>query len=395
LKKRLFMTKILIFFSLICMLLINSTSAQQAFRKPGKKTRNQLTQDGTYLKTMFSFETDRFDTVQQPGQEPELVHTYKNDDIIQGIVQPVLEGKVNVFKANYWGGIPQFLDKTNFDLMDTAQILYQFNAGWDTSYIIETDGSMQSLPVYRQVKFGEVSGLFFFESWWLDAKDLRFYKDVIAYQPIREYQAFSQDNPESTEMLKRLVFMVVPELPIEPPKKKKYRLKNFKSLRLNHTYEMNLYNRSYDKYIFREELQTGVRKQEFEEWQYHHFDFYKYFDRENFLIQIIKGILEGKLTVCHPGTERNVMDRAEFIKLLHDIPEGAEYAPQKTITPEQYPLDELNSMVFQEDWYVNQDNLQIYKDVKQLTINRHNRVYDNYTEEFIRETKDPLFTVWF
>ncbi len=89
------------------------------------------------------------------------------------------------------------------------------------------------------------------------------------------------------------------------------------------------------------------------------------------------------------------MDRAEFIKLLHDIPEGAEYAPPKTITPEQYPLDELNSMVFQEDWYVNQDNLQIYKDVKQLTINRHNRVYDNYTEEFIRETKDPLFTVWF
>ena len=394
-KKRLFMTKILIFFSMICMLLINSTSAQQAFRKPGKKTRNQLTQDGTYLKTMFSFETDRFDTVQQPGQEPELVHTYKNDDIIQGIVQPVLEGKVNVFKANYWGGIPQFLEKTNFDLMDTAQILYQFNAGWDTSYIIETDGSMQSLPVYRQVKFGEVSGLFFFESWWLDEKDFRFYKDVIAYQPIREYQAFSQDNPESTEMLKRLVFMVVPEIPIEPQKKKKYRSKKFKALRLNHTYEIKLYNRSYDKYIFREKLQTGVGKQEFEEWQYHHFDFYKYFDRENFLVQIIKGVLGGKLTVCHPGTERNVMDRTEFIKLLHDIPEGAEYAPPKTITPEQYPLDDLNSLVFHEDWYVNHDNLQIYKNVKKLTINRHKRLHDNYTEEFIRETKDPLFTVWF
>jgi len=238
-------------------------------------------------------------------------------------------------------------------------------------------------------------GLFFFESWWLDAKDLRFYKDVIAYQPIREYQALSRDNPESTEIMKRLVFMVVPELPMETAQKKKYRLKNFKALRLNHTYEIKLYNRSYDKYIFREELHTGVGKQEFEEWQYHHFDFYKYFDRENFLVQIIKGILEGKLTVCHPGADRNLMDRDELIRLLHDIPEEADYASPKTITPEQYPLDELNSLVFHEDWYVNQDNLQIYKDVKQLTINRHKRLYDNYTREFIRESVNPLFTVWF
>jgi hypothetical protein len=390
------MTKKLLFFSLICTFLINSVSAQQALRKPGKKTHNQLTQDGTYLKTMFSFETDKIDTIPQVGLEPDLVHIYKNEDIVQGMVIPVLEGKISVYKANYWGGVPQFLEKSSFDLMDTAQILYQFNAGWDTSYIIETDGSMQSMPVYRPVKFGEVSGIFFFESWWLDAKDFRFYKDVIAYQPIREYQALSRDNPESTEMQKRLVFMVVPELPTEiVAQKKKYRLKNFKTLRSDHSYEIKLYNRSYDKYIFREELQTGVGKQEFEEWQYHHFDFYKYFDRENFLVQIIKGILEGKLTVCHPGTEKNVIHKAELIKLLHDIPEGAEFAPPKIITPEQYPLDQLNSLVFHEDWYVNPDNLQIYKDVKGLTINRHRRLYDNYTEEFIRETKAPLFTVWF
>ena len=145
------MTKNLLLFSLICMFLTNSVSGQQAFRKPGRKTRNQLTQDGTYLKTMFTFETDRFDTLRQQGLEPELVPVYRNEDIVQGIILPVLEGDAAAYKANYWGGIPQFLEKSSFDLMDTAQILYQFNAGWDTSYIIETDGSMQSLPVYRQV----------------------------------------------------------------------------------------------------------------------------------------------------------------------------------------------------------------------------------------------------
>lgn len=389
------MSKYLIFLSLTCMFLIDMASAQQGFRKPGRKTQNKLAHDGTYLKTMFTFETKRFDTVPQVGQEPDLLPIYKNEDIVKEIIQPVLEGKVSVYKANFWGGIPQFLEKSSFELMDTAQILYQFNAGWDTSYIIETDGSMKSMPVYRPVKFGEISGLFFFESWWLDAKDFRFYKDVIAYEPIREYQAPSRDNHESTEMMKRLVFMVIPELPLERHQKKKYRSKNFKALRLNHSYEVKLYNRSYDKYIYREELQTGVPKQEFEEWQYHHFDFYKYFDRENFLIQIIKGILEGKLTVCYPGPEKNIMDQAELIKLLHDIPEGAEYTPPSNITPEQYPVDELNSLLFLEDWYVNEDNLQIYKDVKQLTINRHKRLYDNYTGEFIREAIAPLFTIWF
>jgi hypothetical protein len=163
----------------------------------------------------------------------------------------------------------------------------------------------------------------------------------------------------------------------------------------DYKYEVKLYNRSYDQYIFREELQTGVGKQEYEEWQYHNFDFYKYFDQDKFLEQIITGILEGKLTVCHPGTDRKLMEREKFISLLHDIPEEADYDPPNAITPEQYPLDELNSLIFHEDWYVNQDNLQIYKDVIKLTINRHKRQHDKYTGEFIRESVNPLFTVWF
>lgn len=389
------MKKQLFFLSLTSVFLINCVSGQQTFQKPGRKTRNQLTPEGTYLKTMFTFGTVRYDTVPSHGPEPALVPVYMNEDIIREIIQPVLEGKVSVYKSNYWGGIPQFLERSTFDLTDTTQILYQFNAGWDTSYMIETDGSMQAFSIYRQVRTGEISGLFFFESWWLDAKSHRFYKDVIAYQPIREYQTISRDDPETTETMKRLVFMVIPELPMPTPRKKKYRSKDFTLLRSDYHYEVNLYNKSYDQYIFREELQTGVGKQEYEAWQYHQFDFYKYFDRDKFLEEIINGILEGNLTVCHPGSDRKLMERAELISLLHDIPEEADYDPPGTISPEQYPLDELNSLIFHEDWYLNPDNLQIYKDIKQLTVNRHKRQYDNYTGEFIRESVHPLFTVWF
>ena len=390
-----YMIKHGITFSLICLCFLNPVNGQQTFQKPGKKTRNQLTQEGAYLKTMFTFDAESVDTVPQAGMEPDLVPRYRNMDFVQGIVKPLLEGSATVYKANYWGGVPQFLEKTSFDLMDTSQILYQFNAGWDTSYLIETDGSMQSLPVYKKVNYSEISGIFFFESWWLDARDSRLYKDVIAYQPIREYQAISQDNPETMATQRRLVCMVIPELPMVPVKKMKYRSRDFRPLRLGHTYTMKLYNKSYDQYIYREELQSGVRKQEFEEWQYHHFDFYRHFDRDNLLSQIITAIMDGTLTASYPGAERAVMDRLTLVNLLHDIPEEAEFDPPDVITPEQYPLDELNSVEFHEDWYVNPDNLQIYKDVKKITINRHKKLHDNYTGEFIRETVTPLFAIWF
>ena len=107
------MTKYLIMSGLICALFLNSVCGQQTFRKPGRKSRNQLTQEGTYLKTMFTFEVDRFDTVPLPGREPELVPLYRNEDVVRKIIQPVLEGNATVYKSNYWGGIPQFLKKTS------------------------------------------------------------------------------------------------------------------------------------------------------------------------------------------------------------------------------------------------------------------------------------------
>ena len=102
------MIKTLLLISLISLSLINPVTGQQTFRKPGKKTRNQLTLEGAYLKTMFTFETTRMDTVPQAGMDPDLVPVYRNEDIVQGIVQPLLEGRITAYKANYWGGIPSF-----------------------------------------------------------------------------------------------------------------------------------------------------------------------------------------------------------------------------------------------------------------------------------------------
>ena len=99
----------------------------------------------------------------------------------------------------------------------------------------------------------------------------------------------------------------------------------------------------------------------------------------------------------------------EGIKILQNLPEenlddelgdagtgGTGFPdPVTRLTPEDYPLSDLNSIRFHEDWYINPGNLQIYKDVRGITINRHESLIDNYTGDFIQGSVKSLFTVWF
>jgi len=58
-------------------------------------------------------------------------------------------------------------------------------------------------------------------------------------------------------------------------------------------------------------------------------------------------------------------------------------------------LFDLNSVIFHENWYIHPGNLQIYKEVKAITINRTETLIDQYTGEFIQGSVEPLFSVWF
>jgi hypothetical protein len=383
---------------------IQNAAAQETFPKPPRRFQNELAVPGSYLKTIYNFSPTRYDTVPQSGPDPLLLARYQDDRLIPLIFDAVLSNRISVYNPNFWGSVPQLIEKENYEKFDTLKVLNYLSAGWDTSLMIDRDGSMETIPEYREIPYEEISGLFFYESWWLDQKSNRLFKDVHAYLPIREYLASVYEGYENTEIRKRLLFMILPDWSTGSEKPVKYRPKDFQLLWKNIDYRVELYNKPYNRYLYREEEYGEISKLEYNQWQYHFFDFYRYFDANLFLEKIINGILTGKLKASKhgqdaskPGQDASPLNQDEFLKLLRNLPEGPGFKDlqDSVMLSENYPLTDLNSIVFHEDWYINPENLQIYKDVKGITVNRHENRYDNYTGEFIQGTVNPLFTVWF
>ena len=150
--------------------LILQLPAQESPKKPARRSDNQLNINGSLLKTTFFFTPSSYDTIFQSGPDPILVAKYSEKDLIPIIFEAVFDGGISVYDPNYWGTLPQLLERKSHEKFDTMQILSYLSAGWDTSYMIENDGSMKEVPEYKEISYDEVGGLFFYESWWLDSK---------------------------------------------------------------------------------------------------------------------------------------------------------------------------------------------------------------------------------
>jgi hypothetical protein len=382
---------------------------QSDFTPPPRRIVNLLDTEGPYVKTIYSFKPAGYDTLKQPGQEPFLVPKYNNDNLIPIIFDAVLSKRIKVYDPNFWGTIPQFIQKGVYDEFDTTRILDYLDAGWDTSLMINQKGEMDQIIEYRNIPYDELSGLFFFESWKLDDKRGKLYKDVLAYFPIREYATSVYDGYENTEIRRRLLFMINPRWSYGKEKRIRLKPREFMPVQQSIQYEVKLYNKSYHLYLYRENDFGRITDSEYNQWQYHTFDFYRHFDPDLFLEKIISGVLEGTFRAYPPGDTEKTLKLDEFIRLLGpqkewigitDNEDTVKIEPrlhssELVLFPEDYPLSELNSITFHENWYINPENLMIYKDVNGITIHRTEEVYDQYTGDFIRETEKPLFTIWF
>ena len=367
--------------SAVVLLPLNS---QPHFDKPAKRNKNLLPDPGVFLKTEFNLSKNNMSSSESPIQ---------NDFIIPYLFDAVIHKGHKVYNPNFWGSVPLFLQKGDYETIDTTLILKYMNAGLDTSFMVDESGNWKPFPEYRQMNLQEISGLFFFESWWMDSKSHKLCKDIIAYFPVRQSLLPSGEQNQEPEQMKRLVFLILPDKNYDPKAKKKYKPSDFMLLKSGLEYTVSLYNRSYDKYIFHEEYESGVKQGEYEAWQYHHFDFYRYFKPENLLNSIITAVLEGDLPAY--GEDNATLSRNEFIqKIMVDVADSSR-EPDAGSLSGLFPIDEMNELIFKEDWYIDPDNLLIYKDVKSVTVIRKSQQYDSYTKEFIREISAPAFTVKF
>ena len=120
---------------------------------------------------------------------------------------------------------------------------------------------------------------------------------------------------------------------------------------------------------------------EFNEWEYHTFDFYRDFNADRFLEEIISLTLDGRFKAEDPSIPGKILTNREILAKVSDIQNN------------EIRYDNLNSVAFNEDWYFNPDSMYILKKVNSITIFRHEYQFDEYTGDLLRVLKTPLITV--
>lgn len=363
-------------------LLYSLTFFQQSFsqfisEKVLAKAENDLARTETALKYIYSFPVIRTDVRMNTTGQKVDIPVYDNEALTGPVMKQVLAGKIPVYDPNFWGDVYDIRNLTTANLTDTSQILKYMDAGRDSALIIDESGNISWLEQYTQPDFDEISGIFFMEKWLLNARLKVFYKDIIAYLPIRDY--YESDEDLNLHKKRRLLFMVVPpETFSEDSRKDKTRKTgDYELIYRDLSCEMNLYNKPYSDYLYRNELDNKISQDEYEEWEYHHFDFFRHFDRDYFIQQLISSVQRGELKAYRPDDPSTILTANEVEQL--------------SLTPRT----EINSVIFHEDWYLSRKDLDLEKVVRDLVLVRHVNEYDSYTGELIRVRKDPLAVIRF
>jgi hypothetical protein len=359
------------------------TFSQSSGKFSGMNENNGLLPGNSYIKYIYEFpyETHHiFYSERFPDLE---IRKFLNSDLIQPVFNKIFREGFQVSDPNYRGSVEDLIRSGAPAPIDTNLIMLYMHAGWDTAFSINNSNQITAIPVYTPPDYSEISGLFFFEKWYLNPDKGFLNKEVIAYLPIRDYWDEYELEEDQLVKLKRLLFMVYQGS--EDAKTKKSRIKSgysgYQHIYHGITSTLNLYNRPYYEYIHRDELTHGVSDEEYSEWEYHTFDFYKNFYAEEFLKIIIGLTLDGRFKAEDPDSPGKFLTREEILEKI-SWDDGHDFR-----------YDNLNSVIFNEDWYFNPASLRIIKKVNSITIMKHEYQYDDYTGDFLKILKIPLFTV--
>ncbi len=364
------------FFSLI------SAYTQATGNISGRDSKNALLPDKCYIKYIYEFPYESkpfFYSERFPDLE---TRSYLNTDLIVPLFSEILKDGARVSDPNWWGSIKELVNQSKPAAIDTNLILKYIHAGWDTAFSIDENNLITASPFYKSHDYSQISGLFFFESWYLNPRKGFLSKEVVAYFPIYEYWDESALEQGEQAKLKRLVCMIY-QGEQNPNKTKRYMRSpgsgGYRLLYRDVRYELNLYNRPYNFYLHRDQNVTSDN--EYNEWEYHTFDFYKDFNAERFLESIIDLTLKGRFIAEDPARPGKILTKDEILEMVSD---KQDYKTR---------FDEMNSVIFDEDWYFKPESLFILKKVNSITILKHVYQFDDYTGDFLRILKIPLMTV--
>lgn len=277
-------------------------------------------------------------------QETEIFSTISQETISDMIVSKTLNGSVKAYDA-----IERDQELSSAEINDIIGTTYDTLA----EVSLKTFDTVMSVQK-RTFDNSELQRLLFEESWSFNKEAFSFIKNVESYSPIRLF--YRENDTLKKELLKQMLYWYS----FDDSQKDK---KDLTLLTENVTYEFGLYNNTNPAWL--ESLSPS-----------------------RFVDILLDKVLEEGYPAYDFFSESNKQLSVEEIKenlgetienYFIENPNTGEYDTVQ-VKSNFYP-DELMSVIFIEDWYIDKDNLKIYKFVKKIAPVRQYTSFDEKGEE--------------
>lgn len=281
-----------------------------------------------------------------------------NIDFTKVVFDKVLAGKVKVYENT----------EANVYNIDTAPIPMEINdleskLGMHIQTINYTDdkGNEVTQKIKLDLVPEEITEVGFIEEWQLNADGFLFTKNVLAYNFVREYL-----KEESNEKRKLLTFTIIPNLDtIDRPEWQ---------LVCSKAYEVKI-----EAVTLNEIIEYGKVKQEFWNTGNSIFNYRNPFWNSHTYTTLVDALFnnveEGKVNTFDFNTKETISyseieDRmgATEMTITYQNEEGDEVT--QTIKPDLI-AKEIKSLIFIEDWYIEENSLALRKEIKGIAPVRY------------------------
>ncbi len=328
--------------------------ANYIFGQNTKKTKNSLIPEKFTIINMVNL-TD--------SMNPEFMQNYPDANLTDIVLGKVFNSEVAVFDYS-------IEDNIIYDTLNPTEVDQKLGGGVEEMYMedIET-GELVTRKVVKSYDPSEIVKYRFFEEWILDAKNFKFTKNIIAYSPVRKF--FREEDYEQLEPRYQIGFTIFNDKrgQLKPAKADKW------TLLTKAIYEVPLVEDPLKKYP---QFRDTLLKLQYVDYYYVENDnspFLNSLTQRN-IAQLFyaKAMDENTIAFDMDGFYRNKENlndafgvRDEFY-FDYDNNTGDE---SQKVVKSQFQPSEIRSLLFYEDWYINESTLQFDKRITAIAPVRY------------------------
>ncbi len=315
----------------------------------------------------------------------------KNIDFTKLLAEKVLDETISVNDASQYSEFYPYSVLNQSKKLNVNEVLK--NLGQDTFKIMTSDGSgVESLAI-KAILLDELSSINFIEDWAFSTQPFSFQKNVIALEPIRRYVQEFFEEPESFRYRKVFRFYNP-----QNANASKTKLTHIARVKYEHFFNLSdiYFDSNFHKLV---EMCLLQNEKDFENntvTNNQSTPFFNAFNQRIFINTLLGNVFEGKAKATEFESSKVLTPneaRSKVFEKVKILITNTETWLEEERTVENDNTSQIQSVIFIEDWYFDNNTFQFQKKVVGIAPVRY--FHDSKNGEFDLLNREILFTVQF